>query len=180
MVVKIITDVDSEPVALEDAKLWAKISGASEDDIMEDIILPSARKAVEDYCSCSMAEKEYEVIFEKSESYYELPYGPVIEVSKVEILYSRGDNTELPEDDYYVVGDKLYAGEFLSTRHVVGMKVTYTAGYGDDTEPLPAPLKEAVLRQFVTQYDYRENTGGAGISPQAREICAPYRRRVWL
>lgn len=174
MNVKIITDC-AEVVTLTETKNWLKVTGTQDDDLIEDIMIPAARQALEKFTGASFGEKTIEVLFTTWENFYTLPYGPVTEVTKVERVYTDGTETELTTDDYTVRDDKVYVTEWYSTRELVGVRVTYTAGYNDD-EPMPAMLKEAVLNQISYNYDNREN---GGISPAAMHKCQPY-KRFWV
>lgn len=181
MKVVVKTDCD-EVVTLAEAKNFMKVTGTQDDDLIEDILIPSARQSLEKYTGASFGEKTLEVLFKKWDKVYNLPYGPVIEVEKVDRVYADGNDITLDEGDYTVSDDKLYVNPWYSTREVVGVRVTYTAGYNDD-DPLPFPLKEACLKMILTSYEMRENINVGNITTaldnNAFNIARPY-KRFWL
>ena len=174
MKVKIITDC-AEVVTLAEVKNFLKVTGTQDNDLIEDIMIPAARQTLEKFTGASFGEKTIEVLFTTWEAFYKLPYGPVTEVTKVERVYTDGTETELTTSDYTVRDDQVYVTEWYSTRELVGVRVTYTAGYNDD-EPLPVEIKEAIMKQISYNYDNRE---GGGMSPAAMHKCQLY-KRYWV
>lgn len=55
--------------------------------------------------------------------------------------------------------------------------VTFRAGYGDNPEDVPAPIRAAVLEIIATRYAYRESvSAGSGFSVLPESACAPLER----
>lgn len=173
MRVKITTDC-AEVATLTEAKNFLKVTGNQDDNLITEMIT-GARQSLEKFTGASFGEKTIEVLFTSWEGFYRLPYGPVIEVEKVERIYADGTVSELETGDFTVRDDKVYVVEWYTTRELVGVQVTYTAGYNDD-DPLPSDLKQAVLKQIAYNYDNRE---GGGISPSAMSIAKMY-KRSWV
>jgi uncharacterized phiE125 gp8 family phage protein len=189
MNVRIKTDLTVEPVTSAEAKLWCKVTGSTEDSIFT-ILISSARKALEKYTASSFGVKTIHATWTEMPDDWtlELPYGPIVSVSKVYKIDQEGTETELTVNvDYWVNEDgNVRIGEHWSTGTIFKMayRVEYTAGYGDSTnEALPTDLKTAILMQIATDYEFRENIsieGVTNLSNDAKSKAAPYRRYVWF
>jgi uncharacterized phiE125 gp8 family phage protein len=187
--VRVKTDLSTEPVTSAEAKLFAKIPGTTEDSLVT-IFISAARQALEKYTASSFAEKTLHATWIKlpDDNELELPYGPVIAVSKVYKIDEEGTETELTlNTDYHIYGDQdiiVKIESFWSTGIQLdySIRVEYTAGYGHaNTETLPAPLKEAIMKQVATDYEFREDVGPETIlCNESKKRAAPYRKHVWF
>jgi uncharacterized phiE125 gp8 family phage protein len=187
--VRVKTDITSEPVSASEAKLFTKVTGTAE-DTMFTILISSARQALEKYTASSFAEKTLHATWVKmpDDNELELPYGPVIAVSKVYKIDDEGTETELVlNTDYHIYGDQdaiVKVESFWSSGIALdySVRVEYTAGYGHtNTETLPSPLKQAILKQIATDYEFREDVGPETVlCNQTKKLAAPYRKHVWF
>jgi len=188
--VRIKTDSTTEPVSPTEAKLFCKVTGTA-DDTLFTILIKSARQALEEYTQSSFAEKTIHATWiEMPEDYlFELPYGPVISVDKVYWVDEEGTEEEATlNTDYWVYGDQ-DAVIKLTNFWVTGLKATstvrieYTAGYGHtNTETLPSPIKQAILKQVATDYDMREDIGNitSVLDNNSKRLVAAYRKTLWF
>jgi uncharacterized phiE125 gp8 family phage protein len=189
--VRIKTDLTTEPVTTAEAKNFCKIVGTADDTLIAKLIT-AARKSLEKYTSCSFGKKTIHATWIKrpDDNILELPYGPIISVDKVYLINKEGTEEEQTlNSDYYVAGDQ-DATVQISQMWSSGVKVSssvrveYTAGYGDTlTEPLPEDLWEAILKQVVTDYSFRENMSEVSVSilgNESKKLAAPYRKVVWF
>lgn len=192
MNVRTHTDITTEPVSATEAKLFCRVTGTEEDSLFT-ILISAARRALEQYTGASFAQKTLHVTFDKfdkSDDYYELPYGPIISVDAVYLIDSEGTESALTlNSDYYVFGDqdikvRVYKTWSSGLSYPQSIRIEYKAGYGNAvTETLPAELKLAILKQIATDYEMRENIAPGGITVldnAARKLAAPYRRKLWF
>ena len=178
------TDVSSEPVSSAEAKLFAKIPSTADDTVVT-YLIKAAREAVEQYTGLSLASKTLIAQWNElpDDSTIELPYGPVSSVTSVVVVDEDGTETALTtaDDEYYDLGGiwkRLQINDILLS--VERIKVTYVAGYGATNCPtLPSALKTCILKEFATQYQYRENyTEGMTKQNEWQKLAAPYRRGI--
>ncbi|WP_299838583.1 head-tail connector protein [uncultured Paracoccus sp.] len=97
-----------------------------------------------------------------------LPLAPVIAVERIEIEDGQGTVTELPAESWRLIGDLqrpmiLPAGVILPHVPRLGsVAVTFTAGFGDSWDKVPADLAQAVL-MLAAQF-YEDRSSGAAKS----------------
>lgn len=120
----------------------------------------------------------------------ELPLAPVQEVESVTYLDQNGVRQTLSGANYTVTDTEpariipVYGASFPTARCYPGsIKVTYVAGYGDDSDFIPSPIKQAMLLLIGHFYENREIvvTGAtvAQIPYAVDALLNPY-RLSWL
>jgi len=189
--VRVKTDLAIEPVSSTEAKLFCKVTGSTEDTLFV-ILIKSAREALEKFTSSSFGEKTLHATWMQmpADQLLEIPYGPVISIDAVYRIDEEGTETALVlNTDYWVYGDQ-DAVVKVSTLWLSGLKSTaslrveYTAGYGHaNTETLPSALKQAILKQIVTDYEMREDIsteGGTVLSNGSKTLASSYRKKTWF
>jgi len=190
---RIYTDLTTEPVSVDEAKNFCRVTG-SQDDALIATLITAARQGLEKFCNSSFGTKTLHAIWvlPTEDDEYELPYGPHIAVSKVYRIDAEGTETEMTVNaDYWVYGDQdfiLKINRYWSTKgeyKEVTYRIEYTAGYGHtNTDQLPSAIKLAIMKEVATQYEMRENIvvgmGAMELSNEAKKIVSPYRRKLWL
>jgi uncharacterized phiE125 gp8 family phage protein len=143
---EITTPVTTEPVELQEAKDWMKITFDEEDTIITDLI-PATRELLERYTSRSLAPKTLTVLMEINDcSLFELPYGPVTGVTTVTRKNEFDDDeTMVAGEDYQVVG------KMIRIQTPGTYEIEYEAGY----DPLPDDLRKDQLRLIGWMYQNR-------------------------
>lgn len=190
--VRVVTDLKVEPVTVEEAKLFCKVTGGEEDALFQTLI-KAARRSLEKYTASSFGKKTIHAFWmvPPDDNQLELPYGPIISVDAVyRIDEEQTEEACTLNEDYYIYGSqdvvvymvKYWSSGMVSARSV---RVQYTAGYDSgDTELLPEDLKLAILKQVATDYELRENiavgTIRAVLSNESKTLAAPYRRKLWF
>lgn len=193
--VKIIEDIEEEPVTLEEVKSFLRIDAdyTAEDTVL-DLIITSAREKLEAQLNLAFGIKTLEIQFTGYE--IELPYGPTGDIESIYKL--KADGTQEPdpltEDDYKIEGleyktllignpdgitwfypiaggayPETYNNECVSTYNVV-----YETGF----TTLPKGLKHALLIQI--QEDYKLQGMESGISQAALKMAEKYSRNLVL
>lgn len=110
-----------------------------------------------------------------------LPYGPILDVEAVSYVDAGGEEVELDDGDYRLVGDMLSpVGSWPgSVAHQCdAVRIRYIAGY--EPEKVPAPIKQAILLLVGQWYAVRQTVviGSVSEVPFAVEaLLQPY--RVW-
>lgn len=156
-----VTD-GSEPVSLETAKDWLRVTTEDDDTIITDLITV-ARKRIEAYSLKSMVAKTI-VLTGHIEDAFNLPYAPIASVSSVRFLAGQVADTGandweiLDADEYQLIGysEKRFRPQFSGV-----YEITYTStastnlslktdlkrvllwmyeNRGDDTDEIPAEL----------------------------------------
>ena len=146
----------AEPITLEDAKTYLKVSGGAEDGLIQGLI-SAARSHAESYTSIAIRPQTIMATFEgyRDELYLN---GPVVSIQSVTIRDSSGAETTVPAADYFFNGDALPAKLFL--RHaalgaVAYVTVTYEAGHTDRV--LPEAIVNAMYHMIDDWYSNRED-----------------------
>ena len=164
---EIITDLTTEPVTLQEAKDYMRISSDSENDLIEELIT-SARERIEKFTGLSLGEKTLRAYWFYYHVPSEIPYGPVTLINSV-----VDDNDVALE--YTARGLQYKVLEAYSTQ---GLVIEYEAGFA----VAPKGLKLAILKQVSTDYENRENyvVGEMAyeLSSDARRQAMPYCRNT--
>ena len=187
----VTTDVATEPVSSAEAKLFCKVTGTG-DDTLFTMLIKQARENLEQYCGISIAEKTLTAEWDRlpKNGIIALPYGPIKSISSVTLKYedsTEADTTLTLNDDYYTIKspwDELRVS-YVSSWTRARLRVVYVAGYGaTGCPPLPYPLKVALLKEILTQYDMRENISPDGLmgmlGNSAKVLAHPYKRSLWF
>jgi uncharacterized phiE125 gp8 family phage protein len=156
-----VTD-GSEPISLETAKDWLRVTTEDDDTIITDLITV-ARKRIEAYSLKSMVVKTI-VLTGHIEDAFNLPYAPISTVSTVKFLQGQivdtgaNDWDTLDPDEYQLIGyaEKRFRPQFIGVYEItytstastnVGLKTDLKRvllwmyeNRGDDTDDMPAEL----------------------------------------
>jgi hypothetical protein len=79
-----INPIGQEPISLDDAKSYLQVD-YFEDDKLISRLIHSARQYVETFCGISIIEKEIELIVTINSTPFLLPYGPIKEITLLEV-----------------------------------------------------------------------------------------------
>jgi len=158
--IEILTDLTTEPVTLQEAKDYMRISSNAEDDLIEELIT-SARERIEKFTGLSLGEKTLKAYWFYFHIPAEIPYGPVTAINSVV------DDNDV-ELEYTARGLQYKTLEAYSTQ---GLTIEYEAGFA----VAPKGLKLAILKQVSTDYENRENYS---IYDQAYELSSDARRQA--
>jgi uncharacterized phiE125 gp8 family phage protein len=157
---EIITDLTTEPVTLQEAKDYMRISSDSENDLIEELIT-SARERIEKFTGLSLGLKTLKAYWFYFHVPAEIPYGPITAINSVV------DDNDV-ELEYTARGLQYKTLEAYSTQ---GLAIEYEAGFA----VCPKGLKLAILKQVSTDYENRENYS---IYDQAYELSSDARRQA--
>jgi uncharacterized phiE125 gp8 family phage protein len=154
----------SEPVTLDQAKAWLKVTHDDEDDIITALIT-AARQVCEGYVSKSFIERTVTAVLRNDLGNIKLPYGPV---GYVTAGFDSGGNAL---DGFTLTGvsDKRLSSPISSYAELI-----YTAGYA----VLPQQFLTALKMQLSWMYVHRGDEDLTVIAPDAKAILSPYRSVV--
>jgi len=179
---KISQDIMVEPVSTDEVRQFIKHTDDSDTDeiaLISDMI-KGVRWYIERQTGLALAEKIIIEYFDRdSNGQYVLNVAPVVDVIKVELLDLKETATELTlNEDYFLSGlyERIILTNEVSNSHT--LRITYTAGYGDNTEPLPFDLKQAVMRQVKQWYDNRDEYLDGTYMNTVHAIIRSY-QRIW-
>jgi hypothetical protein len=154
-----LDDVVTEPVTLNELKLFAKIEYSTDDSILTGLIT-AARQMCEKYSNISFVKREVTAYFTNYNGGTYLPYGPVDAITGV--YTAQGDPIE-----YIVQG--------TSWKQIISPQMPLKAIYEGGYDMLPENLKTAVMAQALFLYENRGDSIEA-FSPIALMLLNPVKR----
>jgi uncharacterized phiE125 gp8 family phage protein len=112
-----------------------------------------------------------------------LPLRPLQSVTEIAYTDTNGVAQVLPTVDYTLVSSKLWPAFGLSwpvTREPSDITITFTAGFGDDHNAAPAPIRQALMLLVTYWFEMRSAAIGEGgpvthVPFSVRELLQPFR-----
>lgn len=179
---KVTTNPLIEPITLEELKLFARIDGTDEDDLLNSFI-ESARRATENYLRRALINQ---TITMKMDWWpgrkVELPMPPLVSITAVETLDEDDTATTYSSDNYYTdtVSDPgvLYLKQGVAEpentdRNYMGFQIRYVAGYGSKMTDVPAVIRDGIKLWATAIYENRFQSDDP--PPEAVNMLYPYR-----
>lgn len=171
----------TEPVTLTDMKAYLKVDFDDDDAVITDLI-SACRAALEEFCAISIVPKTITLTAEWGGE-WELPYGPVTEVTSVESRTSNTYETQTVDENYYLDGESFLS---LRTNSCARSKIIYETGYTTVPKDLILDLKRIVAYCYVHRGDEAMTSLQSGLErpksmDQAMELFASkHVRMLWL
>lgn len=176
----------SEPVTVAEAKAHLRVDGAAEDALIASLILTS-RLHVEAALGLALITQSWRLQLDcwPDTRTLELPLRPLQAVEEVRVLDAAGTPTIVPANQYLI--DVASTPPRLVRRTALpqpglearGIEIDLMAGYGDEPEDVPAPIRQALLLLIAHWYEHRDpiEVGSPDVSvPSAvSELLAPFR-----
>lgn len=145
-----VTDGNTEPVTLQQAKDWLRVDSEDDDALITDLITV-ARKRIERFTGVSMVDKDIVCIVEISKE-FPLPYPAFDEIDTVKRWVGTEWET-LSADDYILLGS--YTATFRP--NVAGLyEIAYSTTANTDTS-LKLDLKRVLLWLYENRGDDSDN-----------------------
>lgn len=162
----------TEPVTLDEAKLFLRVDNDMEDDLISDLIIV-ARESAEEFMRRSLITQTWKLAFDDCiAAETVLPRGPVQSVVSLTTYTIQEASTSISSDNYRLnaARDRLVLDAGLMAHRV---EITYVTGY-EDADDVPKPIKLGLLNHVAALYDKR---GEAMLSlpPDAMRLFSPYR-----
>ncbi|MGE7777376.1 phage head-tail connector protein [Chitinophaga sp. NPDC101104] len=171
--VKELTSPSAEPVTLQEAKDFLRVS-FDDDDAVITGMLTGARQLLEKRLNIFLAVRPLKVTFSHDGCYpLQLPYGPIGEITESTFRYDWDDTVIITTSQYTVIGD-----EFKQFKGAPGWwTLTYNAGY----QVAPEALKQGILKQVAWMYENRGDTTKTGeLNTDVLYMLAGYDKNRWL
>jgi len=154
-----------EPVTLEEVKLFGRIDGTEEDDLLTSLII-SVRENMELYLRRSLIEQTITMYMDYwPGNVVQLPRPPLISITSVSLLDESDVETDYDSDNYYtmltaVPGELIIKSDAsiptnTSNRERGGYKIIFKAGYGDTTNNIPSPIRNGIKEWVIDAYENR-------------------------
>lgn len=184
MTIQRLSDPAAEPLDLEMAKAHLRVSGDNEDDILENIYIPAARAAAEEFCNRYFARAEFAMLLSGFSSAIELHPDTVL-ISSVTYTDAAGDEQTVDSMDYQIVSKK--CGLFLESLSADGWpsgsdpKIRFWAGPDFGASPagiLAKTIMAAMLLHIGDLFETREQqiVGTIiSVNPAYRSLLQPHR-----
>lgn len=154
----------SEPVTVEELKLFARIDGSDEDTLLESFIA-SVRRLTEDYLNRALIEQTITLKMDLWPcEVIELPRPPLISITAVETLDESGAVTVYSSSNYYT---DIHSEPGLlilkngvtppqnTERYYGGYQIRYKAGYGDSATDVPSAIITCIKQWATAMYENR-------------------------
>lgn len=173
------------------AKNHLRVDTSDDDDLIDQIIDAATGRA-EEHTSRQFITATWRLTLDSwpGGDIIRLPRPPVQAVTSVQFEKADGTTGTVDSGDYFLDSDsepgRLVLADGKSwpsdeLRPAAAVKVTYTAGYGDDAADVPGPITSAVKLIIGSLYEHRESVVVGTIAtpmPQSSEwLLFPY--RVW-
>jgi uncharacterized phiE125 gp8 family phage protein len=154
----------SEPVTVEELKLFARIDGDDENTLLESFIT-SARRLTEDYLNRALIEQTITLKMDLWPcEVIELPRPPLISITAVETLDESNVATVYASSNYYF--DIISEPGLLilkngvtppqnTVRYYGGYQIRYKAGYGDAATDVPTAIRDCIKQWATAMYENR-------------------------
>lgn len=165
MMTKITVQPAREPVSLQDAKDHLNLTHDLDDALVE-VLIQSARERVEKHTGRALITQTRQLVLGAFENSMLLPYPPLQSVDSIAYVDTAGTAQTLAaavfdEDTTGEPGRVLLAYEQSwpeARSQFNAVTITYKAGYGDNAQDVPAPIRSAMLLIIGHLYENREET----------------------
>jgi uncharacterized phiE125 gp8 family phage protein len=170
MTLTILTPPAAEPVSLDQAKAFLRVTTTDEDDLISGLIM-AARQRVETELGLSLITTALRETFSAWDGRLtrtgavRLLRGPLISVEAVSTADGTGALVTLDPSAYVArnasrPGRIAPAPGFAFPAPLVpdgGIQIDYTAGFGDQPTDVPGPLVQAILGLVAHGFEHRED-----------------------
>lgn len=162
-----------EPVSLEDAKLFLRVTHDDEDTLIYDLIV-AARMIAEEHLKRSLMTQSWKLAYDDYlPACVILPMGPVNSVTSVTLFKRDGSSQAMAASGYYLTAgnDRLF---FDSPPYSHRIEVVYAAGFGN-ANAVPRAIKQGMLAHIAAMYDDRGESGSSVLPQQTMALYMPFR-----
>lgn len=193
MATKIITAPTFEPLSVADVSEYLRLDDSPTDTLLISALITAARQHLENYLNRFIAEQTVELALTGWKDKIELS-APLQSVTSIKYLDENGAEQTLASNQYIVdtysepaaiypaynvTFPNLYDQENnVKIRYVVG----FTSGGSPDSNPLPDPLKFAMMLIIGDLYANREASGEKAyqVNPTVQNLLQFYRLNIGM
>lgn len=162
----LITAPTEEPVSIDEAKTWAKISGTADNSTVKSLV-KAARILAEKVSGRAICTQTWDYFLDKFPEWeIRIPKPPLVSVTYVKYYDTSGTLTTISSANYRVITSRepgivepVYGESWPLTREMAdAVVVRFVAGYGT-ADDVPEDLKTAIKKA-----SFREEIERAGIT----------------
>ncbi len=173
---------DEEPVSVDEAKDWARITDASQDAVVEALV-KLARQRVEGFCGRALLTQTVVQRYDCWPRYFELLRAPVQSVASLQYIDVAGVTQTVSSSDYFtdlvsepgrLLAIPTYSYPMLQDGRPNAVILTYVAG-ADDADDVPETLKTAIKMLARHWYDNEGAAGQVDMPEHIRDLLWPLR-----
>jgi len=179
---KVTTSPSIEPITNDEVKLYARIDGSSEDNLIDSFI-EAVRGATEKFLGRALINQSITVSMDNwPASPIELPRPPLVSITEVRTVGEDLSESVYSSDNYYARTNpepgelviKFEKTDPINTdRYFGGYEIEFIAGYGDTADDVPQAIKLGMIMWVADVYENRVPISEPpGI---VKTIMAPYR-----
>lgn len=172
----------AEPVSVEEAKDWARITESAEDAIVERLIT-RAREMVESYTGRALLSQTVVQRWDYWPRYLEMLRAPVASVTSLQYIDTVGVTQTIGTSNYYtdlvseparLVPLPSYAWPSLQDGRPNAIILTYVAGH-TDADDVPEGIKVAIMQLVRAWMDDEGAQRQVAMPEHIRDALWPYR-----
>ncbi|MCA1952665.1 MAG: hypothetical protein LDL25_06355 [Hyphomicrobiales bacterium] len=173
-----------EPVTLAEAKLWLRLDGPDEDDLVMALIV-AARLMVEAEIGQVLIGQNWRLVGDRWPEGGLIPVriGRILAVTGGRVFPSEGPAVPIAADRFTVFPHADPPGILpLETpnpgRVASGIEIDLRLGFGETASAVPETIRLAIRRLVMLWYENRGDAGDveAGLPPAIRALLKPFRR----
>lgn len=154
---RVVTGPACEPVTLDEMKVHLRVTEDAQDALIQSLI-QAAREQVEMRTERALIERTVEAYVDGPPPCFSLPFPPLLAVSKIEAVIEDGTiGDEIDMGSVVVASRKQPAVIHLRSGYswpadAVGLRVTFTAGFGASPDSVPSVFKQAI-KMLAAHYE---------------------------
>lgn len=174
---KVTSEPAVEPISPTEAKLHLRVDHSADDSLIG-ILIQTAREIVEAHTNRSLITQTRVIKLDNFPCLgtIRLTHGPVQSLTSI-TYYDQDDvSRTLASSDYWEDFDSNISRVVVKTSWPAtedkpnAVTITYVAGYGDDSDSVPAAIKQAMLLILAHLYENRQQVIVSGTAIGALEI----------
>jgi uncharacterized phiE125 gp8 family phage protein len=178
-----------EPVSLAEAKAHLRVDISAEDVLIGSLITTS-RLHIEAALDLALIDQSWtwSIDLWPHRRPLHLPLRPVVRIDSINVIDASDTPQTLAASAYHLDGSAvparlswLAASPPRPGRPASGIEIAFTAGFGEESDDVPAPIRQALLLLIAHWYEQREPVAtGVAATPipgMVSELLAPYRSR---
>ncbi len=164
----------SEPLSLQEAKLFLRIDHDTEDTAICQMI-KAAREVAEEIMNRSLITQRWQLTLQDAlPAYFTIPYGPVTQIISLSKLDADGSTSTLNNDIIMIAADSETL-ECTAPQTAKQFIITYEAGMSENAAGVPASLRQNMLQHVAYLYGFR-TLGDAERIHDITRLYAPWRK----
>lgn len=173
-----------EPISLTEAKLWLRVDGTEEDDLVQALIV-AARMMVEADIGQVLLGQNWRLVGDAwpPDELIPVRVGRILAVTGGRVFSAEGAPAAIAADQFPVFPNAIPPAvqalqRPMPGRPYSGIEIDLRLGFGEVASDVPETIRLAIRRLVTLWYEDRGDTHApeAGLPPQIRALLRPFRR----